>query len=237
MSPPMLLADHHLRGGLGHQERALGHDVVLQVPVLLGGFQERLGDGEPGVVDHQVQSAEGQDGFLDGRGDLGFVGDVGLDADRDVGAAEFRGHGPGVVQVQVRDDHARAVGGEAGGDRLADARRRPGHQGDPAGVGFRLGHPGQLGLFQGPVLDPELLGFLDRGVGGDGLGAAHDVDRVEVELPRHPGGLLVRPEGEHAHPGDQHDRRVRAAQGGAVRGRVAVVVAPGSPRGRRRGVP
>ena len=54
---------------------------------------------------------------------------------------------------------ARAVGGEAGGDRLADARRRPGHQGDPAGVGFRLGHQGQLSASSRAPIDPEFLGF------------------------------------------------------------------------------
>ena len=76
---------------------------------------------------------------LTGGGDLCFVGDVGLHTDGDVGAAEFRGDGLSVLQAQVRDDHARAVGGEAGGDRLANARRRPGHQGDPANVDFGLG--------------------------------------------------------------------------------------------------
>ena len=51
-------------------------------------------------------------------------------------------------------------------------------------------------------------------VGGDRFGAAHHVDGVDVELAGHAGGLFVGAEGEHAHAGDQHDGRVRAAQRG-----------------------
>ena len=50
--------------------------------------------------------------------------DVDADADRDVGVAELGGDGLGGILVEVGDDHARAVGGEALGDRLADARTR-----------------------------------------------------------------------------------------------------------------
>ncbi len=61
-------------------------------------------------------------------------------------------------------------------------------------------------------------------VGADRLGAAHHVDRVDVELAGHARGLLVLAEREHADAGDQHDRRVGAAHRGAVRRRVALVV-------------
>ena len=211
--PAHALVDEDLRGGLGDQEGALGHDVVLDVPVLLRGLQQRLGDGEPGVVDHQVQPAEGQHRGVHRCGDLGLVGDIGLDPDGDVRTAELRRGSLCGLQVQVRDDDAGALGREAGGDGLADARRRPGHQCDAGGVGLRFGQPRQFGLLQRPVFDPEFLGFLDRGVRGDGLRAAHYVDRVEVVLPRHPCGLLVLAVGEHAHPRDQDDRGVRPAQG------------------------
>src|SRR5215218_437344 len=61
----------------------------------------------------------------------------------------------------------------------------PGDQGDPAGQRLGLGHPLELGLLQGPVLDPELLGLVHRLVDRDGLGPAHHIDRVHVELARH----------------------------------------------------
>ena len=117
--------------------------------------------------------------------------------------------------------------------RSAMARPIP----DPAPVtsairvasGLGLGMPGQLGLLQRPVLDPELLGLADRRVRGHGLGAAHHVDRVEVELPGHPGGLLVRAVAEHPDPGHQHDRRVGAAHGRRVRRGVPLVVGAHSP--------
>ena len=66
-----------------------------------------------------------------------------------------------------------------------------------SGLGF--GHPRELGLLERPVLDAELLGLVDRHVGADRLGAAHHVDRVDVELPRHARGLLVLAEREHPH--------------------------------------
>ena len=69
---------------------------------------------------------------------------------------------------------------------------------------LRLRHALELGLFERPVLDAELLGIRDRGVGRERLGAAHHVDRVEVELAGDASGLLVRAVAEHA------DARARA---------------------------
>ena len=92
------------------------------------------------------------------------------------------------------------------------------------GQRLRLRHPRELGLLERPVLDAELLALVDRRVGRDRLGAAHHVDRVDVELAGDAGGLLVRAEAEHADAGHQHDRRVGAAHRRAVRGRVPLVV-------------
>ena len=64
----------------------------------------------------------------------------------------------------------------------------------------------------------------DRRVGRDRLGAAHHVDRVDVELAGDPGRLLVRAEAEHPDAGHQHDRRVGAAHRRAVGRRVPLVV-------------
>ena len=73
------------------------------------------------------------------------------------------------------------------------------------------GRPPQLRLLERPVLDAELLGFGDRLVRRDRLGAAHDVDRVDVELAGDARGLGVRAEAEHADARHEHDRRVGAA--------------------------
>ena len=93
----------------------------------------------------------------------------------------------------------------------------------------------QLGLLQRPVLDAELLGLRDRRVGRDRLGAAHHVDGVDVELARHPGGLLVGAEREHADAGHEHDGRIGAAHRPGSRAGRGARSRRGSRRGRRRG--
>ena len=210
------LRDHRLRGGPGDQERALGHHVVLQVPVGDGGLQQRLGDRQPGVVDHQVDPAERQHGRVERGGDRVLVGHVGAHPDGDVGVARSRRprrrpcRRPGRRRPRTRP-------------RRPAAARSPCRSPTPAPVtsatrvasGLGCGHPGELGLLQGPVLDAELLRLRDRGVGRHRLGAAHHVDRVDVELARHPGGLLVAPEGEHAR------RRARARWPGRRRASAA----------------
>ena len=61
-------------------------------------------------------------------------------------------------------------------------------------------------------------------VGRERLGAAHHVDRVEVELAGDAGGLLVRAVAEHADAGHEHDERVGAADRGGVLHGVLLVV-------------
>ena len=87
-----------------------------------------------------------------------------------------------------------------------------------------LGHPLELGLLERPVLDAELLGLVDGRVGRHRLGAAHDVDRVDVELAGDARGLLVLAVGEHPDAGHEHDGRVGPAHRGGVGGGVALVV-------------
>ena len=123
---------------------------------------------------------------------------VGGDADRHVGRADLGGGVGRLLQVEVGDDDAGALGGEPDGDRLADAAGRAGDQRDAGRQRLGLRHPRELGLLQRPVLDAELLALVDRRVGGHRLGAAHDVDGVDVELAGHPRGLLVGAEAEHA---------------------------------------
>ena len=96
-------------------------------------------------------------------------------------------------------------------DREADSRRCAGDEGDPAGQRRRGRAQAELALLELPVLDAELLGVRDRLVRRERLGAAHDVDRVDVELARHARCLRVGAEAPHADSGDEHDRRIRAA--------------------------
>ena len=152
--------------------------------------------------------------------------------------ADLGGGGLRLLQGEVGDHDAGALGGELGGDGLADAGRGAGDQRDAGGQRLGLRHPLELGLLERPVLDAELLGLVDGGVRREALGAAHHVDGVDVELAGHAGGLLVLAEGEHAR------RRAPARSAGRRRGSRASPAAwrcgrssPGSPRGRDRAAP
>ena len=142
-----------------------------------------------------------------------------------------------LLQRQVGDHHAGALGGQLGRDGLADAGGCAGDECDPGGERLGLRHPLELGLLERPVLDAELLGLVDGRIGREALGTAHHVDRVDVELAGHPGGLLVLAEAEHADPGHQHDQRVRAPDRRRVRRSRCGRSSPGSPRGRARAAP
>jgi hypothetical protein len=159
------LGDHRRRRGLGDEEAALGHDVVLAIPLRLGGLEQRLGDGQPGVVDHQVDPAEGEHRPVDGLGDQPRVGHVDPDTQRDVGPADLRRRRPRPFHVEVGHDHARPLRGEPGRDGPADAAGGARDQGDAPGMPFRCGQPPELGLLERPVLDPELLALRDWAVG------------------------------------------------------------------------
>ena len=153
-----------------------------------------------------------------------FVGDVGTDTDCHVGRTDLLGGGLCLVGVEIGDHHAGTLGGQTLRDGLADTRSCPGDKRDARRQWLRFRHPGQFGLFQGPVFDPELLGLVDGAVVRDGLGAAHHVDGVEVELTGNPRGLFVLSVAEHPDPGDQHDRRIGTAHGGGAGGGVPLVV-------------
>ena len=115
-------------------------------------------------------------------------------------------------------------GRESAGGRETDAGGGAGHQGDPPGERLGLRPPLQLLLLEDPVLHGELVGLVDRRVGRDPLGAAHDVDGVDVELAGHPRRLLVRAEREHPDPRHEDDGRRGAPHRGGVRRGVPVVV-------------
>ena len=55
------LVDHGSGCLSGYEEASLGHHVVLEIPVALGRLEQRLGDRQPGVVDDEVDAAEGEE--------------------------------------------------------------------------------------------------------------------------------------------------------------------------------
>ncbi len=203
------LVDHHPRRLAGDEERALGHHVVLQVPVALGGLEQRLGDRQPGVVDDEVDAAERQRRRRERRGDL-------------LGRRDIHRHGDGAVRCRrsrrrpsaalPASRSATTTHAPSAASRSAIARPMP----DPAPVTraiarrqrLRLRQALQLRLLERPVLDAELLALGDRPVHGQRLGAAHHVDGIHVELAGHARRLLVLAEREHADAGHEHDRRV-----------------------------
>ena len=110
-----------------------------------------------------------------------------------------------------------------------------GDERDPGGERLGLRHPLELGLLERPVLDAELLRLVDRGVGREALGAAHHVDRVDVELAGHAGGLLVLAVARTCRrPGTRMISGSAPRIAGLPRRRVAVVVGRRSRRGRPR---
>ena len=190
-----------------------------------GGLEQRLGQRQAGVVDDQVEAAERQHA----------ASTIACTASSSVtsAATPTATSGPPISAAAAcalaRSRSAMTTQAPSAasrfGDRLADAAGGAGDQGDPGGERLRLRHPLELGLLQRPVLDAELLRLVDRRVRRDALGAAHHVDRVDVELAGHAGGLLVLAVAEHADARHQHDERVGAADGRRVGRRVAVVVA------------
>ena len=128
------LLDHAPRRRLaGDEERALGHHVVLEVPVGLGGLEQRLGERQAGVVDDEVDAAEGEHGRVD-RGLRPASSSV-TSAATPIAtsrAADLGGGGLArFAQVEVGDDDAGALGGEPVGDGLADAGAGAGDERDP----------------------------------------------------------------------------------------------------------
>ena len=190
-----------------------------------GGLEQRLGQRQAGVVDDDVEAAEGEGG----RGD---ASPARRPRRRRRPARRWRRRRrrspPRPPAPGRRARSAMTTQAPSAASRVAMALPIP----DAAPVtsaifvasGLGFGIRGELGLLERPVLDPELLGLVDGGVGRERLRPAHDVDGVDVELAGDAGGLLVLAEGEHADARHEHDRRVGAAHRGAVRAGVALVV-------------
>ena len=129
------LGDHLLGGDLGPEEGALEVDLHHLLVLRLGGVEDRRARLDAGVVDHDVEPAEGVDGGLDEPFEVLHLADVGLDADRlvaqrgDLLLQLLRG----LLVGDVVDDDVGAVLGEGEHDGLADAAVAAGDDGDLAG--------------------------------------------------------------------------------------------------------
>ena len=111
---------------MGDVEQALEVERDHPVPLLDRGVDDRAEQHHPGVVDHDVESAELLRGALDGRDRLLAIGDVGLDRE----AADLRGQRVEPVLAPRGDGDGRALLGERARRRLADPAARAGDERD-----------------------------------------------------------------------------------------------------------
>ena len=138
--------------------------------------------------------------------------------------------------VEVGDHDVGALAGEPVPRwpcRSPRRRRSPPRSASPDGLGLR--HPLQLGFFECPVLDLELLGLVDRPCTSRALGTTDHVDRVDVELSGHPSGLGVLAVARTCRrPGTKDDQRIGGPEVGRTRrsraGRSRPGSRPGTPR-------
>ena len=107
---------------------------------------------------------------------------------------------------------------------LPDAAGAAGHQRDAPRQRFRLRHALKLRLLEQPIFDVERLLLGEADVAADAGGAAHDVDRVDVEFRGDAGGRLVLGEGQHADARDEVDDGVGIAHRRRVRPPAALIV-------------
>ena len=209
------------------QEIAGRENCDVAVPELERGVLERRGRGDAGVGDDDVDPAVGEDRLAEGGLDRILVGHVGPGVDDRVPAepgAEFGNRRLEARLVDVGEHDACAFAHEARGDRPPDSARSAGDERDAADERFRLRHPLELGLFQEPVFDVERLLLVEADIAADAGGAAHDVDRVDIEFRRDPRGRLVSGEGEHADAGDEVNDGVGIAHRRRVRPLAALVI-------------
>jgi len=128
-APPAL---HHAGEDTAQEE--VGAPKVhadLSVEVLISALQVRLDDCDPGVVHEQADRAEVRFGRLDDPFDVIGGADVGGDCQnlRSRGCQFLdRRLQSGLVEIDQCD--GRTVGGQTGGDRLAESRGRPCHHCD-----------------------------------------------------------------------------------------------------------
>ncbi len=112
-----------------HQPRALEIGVEHAVPILLTVFEDGLGDGDAGIVDENIDAAQGLFGGIEGLAHavaLGHVADHGRHAPPGLGYS-----GSGLVQRRPVARHQRHIGARLGQHlrkMLPEAARRAGDE-------------------------------------------------------------------------------------------------------------
>ena len=208
--PERLARDEEITGG---------ENVHVLLPKLETGILDRRRRGDAGIRDDDVDAAEGARDLFE-RGDhRRLVSHVELDADRRIAAMALGDRHDTLVQRLLVDIADQPLCG-----RPANAAGAAGHIGDASGQRFRRGQALQLGLFQEPVFDIEGLLLRKADIGTDARGAAHDVDRVDIELAGDARRRLILGEGEHAYTRRKIHDRVRIAHRGRVRMLAALVI-------------
>ena len=123
------LVAHQRRGGLRAQERSGEIDGEHARPVLVGDVENRLEDGDAGIVDQRVEPAELRSATIVERArDACGIGDVAGEWRGDVGLVERGKRSLQIVAVDVEQRDAPAVGEEALRRGKPDAARGAGHQ-------------------------------------------------------------------------------------------------------------
>src|SRR3984957_8723686 len=128
---PVVLLDHHGRNRLAADEGAVEVDAQHLAPLLEVGLPDRLVDpGDAGIVDENLDLAEGFQGFfarfLNG-GEVGYVNLDGGDA-----RADFLGRLLGQWLVVIPDRDLGAGGDKALGERAPETLRSAGNDGAAA---------------------------------------------------------------------------------------------------------
>src|SRR5208283_176003 len=118
----MPLRDHSWQRILRHQKRALQVDVNLLVPFLLGALDRRLRIKHPGIIEKNVEVAEGAEGFVDGA--PAIVRPTHVGTNEDCVAAQLLDplrHPSPTFLIAPRDRNARALPGKQQSRSLANA--------------------------------------------------------------------------------------------------------------------
>ena len=199
----------------------------IAVPKVERGVLKRRRGRDAGVGDDDVQSAVGEHGVAERRIDRRLARHVDVNAGDRVLAESLAEVRDGLIEafrVDVGEHDAGALTHEPRGDRLPDAARAARHKRDAPGKRFRLRHALKLRLFEQPIFDIERFLLRKADVAADARGAAHDVDRVDVEFCGDARGRLVLGEGQHADARDEIDDGVGIAHRRRVRPLAALIV-------------
>jgi hypothetical protein len=139
-------------------------DLMVVLYRLLGGEQTELALGA-GVVERDVQSAEGADGLFDERHDVILPGDIGLyEQGVSTGRSDLPGDLLSLGNPAAGDDHNRAFVGKRQGSGFADAGGASGDEDSLVLEGFHSWPQRRIGRFGTRIVFNLEIQNLDKGV-------------------------------------------------------------------------